>query len=79
MDLPMANAYFLRKLAQDELWDTMFFASGERPIKEKASDSITLKTKPFESKIYSTRKIIVNGRRCNSTYEAKVYIVNNID
>jgi hypothetical protein len=70
----MANIHFLRKLASDELYDTLFFASGEVPIKIKSKDFVTLKTTPFEAKIYSTRKIILNDRRFNTVHEARLII-----
>lgn len=70
----MANKYFLRKLAQDELYDTLFFASGEIPNKEKTKDYTILSTKLFETKIFSNRKILVNANRFNTVYEAKSFI-----
>lgn len=70
----MANVHFLRKMAQDDLWDTIFFVSGEVPIKEKSSDFVHLKTIPLDVKIYTNRKIIVNGTRCNAVKDAKRFI-----
>ena len=70
----MANIYYLRKLAQDELYDTMFFASGERPNKEKTKDFTILSTNLFEAKIFSNRKILINSNRFNTIHEAKSFI-----
>lgn len=74
----MANMYFLRKIAQDELWDTLFFATGELPSKEKTKDFTTLSTKPFTTKIFSIRKILVNDVRCDSIHSAKLYIQQHL-
>lgn len=69
-----ANIHFLRKLAVDELWDTMFFATGEIPTKTKGKDFYVLKAGELEMKIHSTRKVYVNGDFCRSVPEAK-YVV----
>lgn len=74
----MANVHFLRKLAQDDLWDIIFFASGEVPIKEKTKDFVQLKTKPFDIKIYTNRKIIMNGVRFNAVKDVKSFIQHEI-
>lgn len=74
----MANNFFLRKLACDELWDTMFFASGEVPSKQKDKDFTVLKTSKFEAKVYTTRKIVVNSVKCSSVPAAKLYIQENL-
>jgi len=74
----MANAAFLRKFAQDEMWDILYFASGEVPIKQKSIDFVTLKTTPFTTKIFSPRKILVNDRKFSSIYHAKLFIQQNL-
>lgn len=74
----MANNYFLRKLAQDELWDTVFFAAGEVPKKEKSPDFTILMTTPFTLKIYTTNNIYVNGKKCKSVNEAKRLIQSQL-
>lgn len=74
----MANNHFLRKIAQDELWDTMFFASGEVPKKEKNKDYTILSTTPFTLKIYTDRNINVNGTKCRSIREAKYFIQSKL-
>ena len=74
----MANVYFLRKLAQDELCDTLFFATGERPTKEKTKDYTILSTVPFTTKIFTNRRIVVNGTKCDSVYSAKLYIQQHL-
>lgn len=70
----MANIHFMRKLAKDELWDTLFFATGETPIVEKTKEFYTMKVVGIDTKIFSNRKILVNGDRCNSISEAKYVI-----
>jgi hypothetical protein len=70
----MANAFFLRKLAQDELWDTLFFATGELPSKEKTKDFTILSAKSFTVKIFNDRRIIINDTKCNSVRSTKLYI-----
>ena len=74
----MANNYFLRKLAQDDLWDTVFFATGEVPQKEKTDSYTILKTTPFTLKIYHNRNIHVNGRKCKSVHEVRTFIQENL-
>ena len=74
----MANDFFLRKLACDELYDTLFFASGEIPVKQKEKDFTIMKTSRFEAKVFTTRKIIVNSVKCNSISAAKFYIQENL-
>lgn len=74
----MANMYFLRKMASDELWDTLFFATGQLPTKEKAKDFTVLKTDRFAAKIYHTRRIEVNKVKCKSIGEAKLFVQENI-
>ena len=67
----MANIHFLRKLACDELFDTVFFATGDRVDKSKGKDGYILSTPTMEVKINSNRKIFVNGDLCKSVPEAK--------
>lgn len=74
----MANNHFLRKLAQDELWATVFFAAGEGPKKEKSNDFTVLKTLLFTLKIYTTSNIYVNGKKCKSVNEAKRLIQSQL-
>ena len=69
-----ANVYFLRKLASDELLDTLFFATGEVPKKEKQPDFWTLTAGKYKVLIYTNRKITVNGDKCKSAPEAKYVI-----
>ena len=73
-----ANAHFLRKLAKDELFDSLFFATGQRPVQQRMLEYYTLKAGQFELKIHSTRKIFVNGDLCRSIPEAKYVICDLI-
>lgn len=70
----MANIHFLRKLASDELQDTLYFATGNLPVKERNEDFVILKSLPFEVKIINIRNILVNGDKCRSIPEAKYVI-----
>lgn len=74
----MANVHFLRKMASDELWDTLFFATGQLPVKEKSKDFTVLKTDRFAAKIYHTRRIEINKEKCKSVHEAKLFVQGNI-
>ena len=74
----MANNFFLRKLAQDELWDTIFFASGEVPKKHKTDAFVELQTKLLDVKIYTDRNIYVNGSKFKSINAVKLYIQHQI-
>lgn len=66
----MNNAW-LRKLAVDELTDTLFFATAYGPSKEKKPDSTILTCEPFRVQVFNMRKIYVNGTRCMSVSDAK--------
>jgi hypothetical protein len=75
MTVPIA---FLRKLAADEILDTMFFATGHRAEKDKThKDYWVLKNEVLEVKIYNNRKIIVNNDKCRSIPEAK-WVIQDI-
>lgn len=74
----MANVHFLRKMASDELWDTLFFATGQIPTKEKSKDFTILKTDQFSAKIFHTRRIEINKEKCKSVGEAKLFVQENI-
>ena len=51
MGIYMANVHFLRKLAKDELWDTLFFATGELPSVEKTKDFYVMSVPGFTTKM----------------------------
>lgn len=74
----MANVHYLRHITQEALWDTIFFAAGRVPAKEKTKDFIQLIAAPYDVKIYSNRKILINGNRCNTMNEAKLFIQHTI-
>lgn len=66
-----ANIHFLRMLASDELIDTLYFSTGESPLKEKSSSYTKLSAAGIEVKISHNRLIKVNGNSCRSIWEAK--------
>lgn len=71
----MSNLNFFTKLAVDELYDTLFFATGERPCKAYTdSSSVNLTVSMFETVIVNARKIVINGKRFKNTIDAKIYI-----
>ena len=74
----MANAAFLRKLASDELVDTLFFATGNRVEKTKSTSHWLLTAGQFSVKIVSNRNISVNGDKCRSIPEAKYVIQESL-
>jgi hypothetical protein len=74
----MSNVHFQRKIISEELWDTLFFATGEYPQKEKTPDYRTLECGNFHVKIYNARRIVVNGEKCSSSSEAKFVICENL-
>jgi hypothetical protein len=69
-----ANMHFLRKLAYDELKETLFFATGEVPSREKTEKVWTVKAGEYVVNIFHNRNITVNGDRCKSVPEAKFVI-----
>jgi len=73
----MSNVHFQRKVAADELWDTLFFATGATPVKQKTPDFRTLEVPGIKVKIMNFRNITVNGDKCRSVSEAK-YVVQDI-
>jgi hypothetical protein len=74
----MVNTAFLRKLASDELMDTLFFATGERVEKTKEKSHWTLKAGKYNVVIVSNRNIKVNGDMCKSVPEAKYVIQESL-
>jgi hypothetical protein len=71
----MANNHFLRKMASDELMDTLFFSTGNVVSKSKTADTTTLTAGNISIVIRHTRNIKINGDMCKSIYEAKRKLV----
>jgi hypothetical protein len=74
----MSNVHFQRKIAGDELRDTLFFATGHRAEKIKCPEFVTLRVPQFEVKIVNFKNIKVNGDKCRSVSEAKFVIQESI-
>lgn len=74
----MANHFFLRKLACDELQDTLFFATGEIPVKHFDNDFLELKTTLFDVKIFNQKRITINGINHKNVSSVKLFIQTNI-
>lgn len=70
----MANVMWQQKVASDELWDTLFFATGSYPEKYKCPEFRSLEVPGFHVKILNFRNIVVNGDKCKSVSEAKFVI-----
>ena len=73
----MANVFFQRKIASDELRDTLFFATGNSVEKIKSPESTILRVPQFEVKIVNFKNITVNGDKCRSVSEAK-YVIQEL-
>lgn len=57
----MANVAFIRKLIADELYDTLFFVSGEVPVKTRSKASTILEVPRIKVEIINGRKMYMNG------------------
>lgn len=57
----MANIAFIRKLIADELYDTLFFVSGEVPLKTRSKASTILEVPRIKVEIINGRKMYMNG------------------
>jgi hypothetical protein len=71
------SAKFYLNLACDELYDSMFFATGERPVKEKSEEFIIMTAGFLTMKVVHDRRIYVNNDLCKSVPEAK-YVVADL-
>jgi hypothetical protein len=67
----MANNFFMRKVASDALFDTLFFASGERVGKAKTREETTLSISNTNVVIRTHKNIKINGKKVNSIREAQ--------
>lgn len=67
----MANNHFLRKLASDQLMDTLFFSTGNVVTKTKTPDTTTLTAGNVTITIRHDRHIKINGDLHKSINEAK--------
>ena len=74
----MSNVHFQRKIASDELWDTLFFATGTYPVQQKSPEFRALEVPGFNVKIKNFRNILVNNKKCHSVSEAKFVIQQQI-
>jgi hypothetical protein len=68
----MANNHFLRKMASDELIDTLFFSTGSVVTKTRTPDTTTLSVPNVTVVIRHNRNIKINGEMHKSIYEAKL-------
>lgn len=74
----MANNHFLRHLASQELTDTLFFATGFAPVKDKQGERTILRDTGFEVLIFNDQRIEVNGIKCRSIPDAKRVIQQHL-
>ena len=70
----MANVHFQRKIASDELSDTLYFSTGTCAVRTRSPNNWVLATKEIKVVIVNTRNITVNGDKCKSISEAKFVI-----
>jgi hypothetical protein len=68
----MANNHFLRKMASDELIDTLFFSTGSVVTKTRTPDTTTLSVPNVTVVIRHNRNIKINGEMHKSIHEAKL-------
>jgi|APGre2960657404_1045060.scaffolds.fasta_scaffold49436_2 hypothetical protein len=68
----MANNHFLRKMASDELIDTLFFSTGSVVTKTRTPDTTTLSVPNVTVVIRHNRNIKINGELHKSIHEAKL-------
>ena len=71
------NVHFQRKIASDELWDTLFFATGSYPQKTKQPEFRALEVPGLYVKIVNFKNLSVNGDKCRSVSEAK-YVIQEL-
>ena len=71
------NIHFSRKIASDELMDTLYFATGQRVSKVKSPTNYTLSAGGFKVVIANSKNISVNGDKCRSIREAK-YVIQEL-
>lgn len=74
----MANIHFERKACSDELKETLFFATGEVPIKDKFPSHVELKTTGFVVKIVGFKNITVNSTKVKSLAQARYEIQRKV-
>jgi len=67
----MANVWFMRKLVKDELFDTMFFATGEQVEVVKSKDGYTMNVPGIKVVVLNGKNIKVNGITFKNSYLAK--------
>lgn len=70
----MANIHFERKACSDELRETLFFATGVVPTKEKFPTHVSLKALDIDVKIVGFKNISVNGVKQKSLSQARYEI-----
>jgi hypothetical protein len=70
----MANIHFERKACSDELRETLFFATGVVPKKERLPSHTSLTAAQFEVKIVGFKNISVNGVKQKSLSQARYEI-----
>jgi len=67
----MANTAFMRKLISDELYDTLYFVSGEVPVKTRTNASTILEVPRIKIKIINGRKIYFNDKEYKYSSQIK--------
>lgn len=70
----MANIHFERKACSDDLRETLFFATGEVPVKTRQSTHVGLTTSAFDVKIVGFKNISINSVKYKSLSQARYAI-----
>ena len=70
------NIHFFRKLAADELRETLYFSTGLTVEKIREPNFTILRAGNIEVKIKHLKYIHVNNDPCHSVYEAKLVIMS---
>ena len=68
----MANNHFLRKMASDELRETLFFSTGNTVTKTKTPDTTTLSVPNITVVIRHNKNIKINGEMHKSIHLARL-------
>lgn len=67
----MAHAAFIRKLIADDLYDTLYFVSGEVPVKTRSKSSTILEVPRIKVEVVNGRKVFLNGMEYRHGGEVK--------
>jgi hypothetical protein len=67
----MSNTAFIRKLVIDDLIDTLYFVSGQVPVKNRSKYSTTIEVPCIKVEVFNGRKIHLNDKIYKYSSEVK--------